>query len=125
MVEKQTRRELRPSDNVQTMGVPGVPGQNPSGGQDEGGIWHLRTQALLFHHAHILDGYRNKDGGQRSQRCGFCREGVVAVLERVLPPVSEPEGDASVDEGDRADQEGPAASPPGGRWPWRATDTGD
>lgn len=80
--------------------------QEPS--QDAVGERYFNHRAFLSHYAHIQANIR------RSQKCGFCTQGLGAVVAIDTPKPPE----NGVDEDPGSDEERPATHTSGGRWIW-------
>lgn len=112
MVDTQKRSEAGGKDPVQNVGVPSVQRKGDEAFQDAGRSWVLNIRALRAHHAHL-----SSRPGRINAHCGFCRQGVAAVV--VLS--KESSATDSVAESDGDDTKGGPTPPRGdGKPGWRS-----
>ena len=102
MANSEQGRDRNAPDNMQDVGMPGVPGQDEFTLSVKSGVRRLRFRTLRSHNFHIQGGRTHERG------CTFCSKGLAGVLETMessRPP--EPQ----VAESDGGDEEGTAPRP--------------
>lgn len=117
MVNSQYGESVRGENVVSSVDVPSVPGEVDGAIAPENRIRRGSAGVLRSHNAHVKAGVRRD-----AARCGFCREGLGAVLEvvrRELPADLERSGEeAEVVSGGGVDEDGPASPSSDRKWPW-------
>lgn len=83
-----------------------MPGKSEESREDATGERYLNGRAFLSHYAHV------QVGRKRSAKCGFCSQGLGAVVAIDESTIPKPE----VDEGDRSDEKRAATSPSSDEW---------
>ncbi len=108
MATDKKRGRTRNPNNVQHLGLSGMPSQTTALSADADDLRLLNGETMLFHHRHLQEKDRNLAKG-----CGFCCGRLESVITDLEAPVPQP----VVVQSDRTDKTGDTSHPRDGEFP--------